>query len=133
MKTHKYRVLTGLISLVAIGFGLLSIKEGGSVLFGAEAARIAVGNYVPFVVWFNFLAGFAYAICGAGLWANQRWAVWLAAVIAAACAVTFLALGAHIFAGGAYEARTVIAMLARTLLWIAITGFVWQAVIRRHL
>lgn len=133
MKVPKHHFLTGLISLAAVGFGLLSIKQGGSVLFGDEAARIAAGKYVPFVLSFNFFAGFAYAICGAGLWANQRWAVWLAAVIAAACAVTFLALGAHIFAGGAYEARTVIAMLARTLLWIAITGFVWQAVIRRHL
>ena len=132
MKVPKHHFLTGLISLAAIGFGLLSIKEGGSVLFGDEAARTAAGNYVPFVVWFNFLAGFAYAICGAALWAKQRWAVWLAAVIAASCAVTFVALGAHIFAGGAYEARTVIAMLARTLLWTAITGFVWRAVIQKH-
>jgi hypothetical protein len=40
----------GAISLVAIGFGLLTIKEGGTMLFGDEAARIAAGNYVPFVL-----------------------------------------------------------------------------------
>jgi hypothetical protein len=48
---------------VAIQFGLMTIKEGGAVLLGNEAAVAAAGNYVPFVLWFNFLSGFAY-ICG---------------------------------------------------------------------
>ena len=65
------------ISLVAIGFGLLTIKEGGTILFGNDVAHAAAGNYVPFVLWFNFLAGFAYVVAGAGLWLSQRWAVWL--------------------------------------------------------
>ncbi len=41
------------ISLVAVGFGLLTIKEGGTILFGGEAVRTTAGNYVPFVLWFN--------------------------------------------------------------------------------
>ena len=60
------------ISLVAVGFGLLTIKEGGTILFGGDAARASAGNYVPFVLWFNFLAGFAYVVAGAGLWLRQR-------------------------------------------------------------
>ncbi len=55
----------GIISLVAIGFSLMTIKEGGTILFGDEVARAAAGNYVPFVLWFNFLAGFAYVDSGA--------------------------------------------------------------------
>ena len=98
------------ISLVAVGFGLLTLKEGGTVLFGDEAARAAAGNYVPFVLWFNFLAGFAYVVAGAGLWLQQRWAVWLSAAIATATALTFAAFGVHIYSGGAFELRTVIAM-----------------------
>jgi len=43
--------------LVAFGFGLPSIKKGGVILFGEEGAR----HYVPFVLWFNFWAGSAYA------------------------------------------------------------------------
>ena len=63
MTTHKQRsVWVRVISLVAVGFGLLTIKEGGTVLFGGEAARASAGNYVPFVLWFNFVAGFAYVI-----------------------------------------------------------------------
>ena len=44
-------------SIVAIVFGLMTIISGGSVLF-IESARRAAGDYVPFVLWFNFLAGF---------------------------------------------------------------------------
>lgn len=119
------------IALVAIAFGLLTIKEGGSVLFGDAAARTAAGNYVPFVLWFNFIAGFAYVVAGIGLWLLQRWAVWLAVSIAAATALTFAAFGAHIVSGGAYEQRTVIAMSLRTLVWVAISSLAMQALRRK--
>src|SRR5574340_77886 len=118
------------ISLVAIGFGLLTIKEGGTILFGDAAARTAAGNYVPFVLWFNFLAGFAYVVAGAGLWMMQRWAVWLAAAIAAATAFTFAAFGVHAYSGGAFEPRTVIAMSLRTLVWVTIAAIAWRKLLR---
>jgi len=105
------------ISLIAVAFGLMTLKEGGAVLFGDEAARTAAGHYVPFVLWFNFVAGFAYVIAGIGLWGQRRWAAWLAAAIAVTTAVTFALLGLHIYSGGAYEQRTVIAMSLRTLIW----------------
>lgn len=123
MTTHiqrQRRVWIWAISLVAIGFGLLTIKEGSTILFGNEAARAAAGNYVQFVLWFNFVAGFAYIIAGIGLWMQRRWSVWLAVSIAAATAFTYAAFGAHVYFGGAYEQRTVIAMSLRTLVWTAI-------------
>jgi uncharacterized membrane protein (DUF2068 family) len=116
------------LSLVAIGFGLLTIKEGGMTLSGDEAAVTAAGNYVPFVLWFNFVAGFAYVIAGAGLWMQQRWAVWLAIAIVAATALVFAAFGAHVISGGLYEKRTVIAMSLRTLVWLVITTIAWRRV-----
>ena len=119
------------ISLVAVGFGLLTIKSGGTILFGDATSRAAAGNYVPFVLWFNFLAGFAYVVAGAGLWLQQRWAMWLAAAIASATALAFAAFGVHILSGGAYELRTVIAMSLRTLVWVAITVVAAQALRRR--
>ena len=118
------------ISLVATLFGLMTLKEGGTVLFGGEAARIAAGNYVPFVLWFNFVAGFAYIVAGAGLWLQQRWALWLAAAIAVATTLTFAALGVHIYAGEAYEQRTVFAMSLRTLVWVTIAAIAWRGLVR---
>lgn len=120
------------ISLVAAGFGLLTIKEGGTILFGGEAARAAAGNYVPFVLWFNFVAGFAYVVTGIGLWLQQRWAVWLAVAIAAATAFTFAAFGVHVYSGEAYEQRTVIAMSLRTLVWVTIATLAWRQLVRRR-
>jgi len=105
---------------VAVAFGLLTLGEGGTVLFGGEAARLEAGHYVPFVLWFNFLAGFVYVVAGAGLWARRRWAVWLALAIAVCTAMVFAALGIHILLGGAFEARTVAAMSLRTTVWAVI-------------
>ena len=131
MTAHSGRgIWMRVIALIAIAFGLLTIREGGAVLFFDGAARAAAGSYVPFVLWFNFLAGFAYVIAGAGLWLRHRWAVWLAVVIAAATAFALAAFGAHGYAGGAYEMRTVIAMSFRTLVWVAIAAISWHGLSR---
>ena len=108
---------------VAVAFGLLTIMEGGSVLFGSAAARLAAGHYVPFVLWFNFLAGFVYVIAGVGLWVRQRWAVWLALSIATGTAMVFAAFGVHILLGGTFEVRTVAAMSLRTTVWAVIFAY----------
>jgi hypothetical protein len=62
------------MALLAVAFGLLTLKEGGSVLFGSDVARAAAGACVPFVLWFNFGAGFAYVVAGLGMGLRQRWA-----------------------------------------------------------
>lgn len=117
-------------SIVAILFGLLTIREGGAVVLWSEAARRAAGQYVPFVVWFNFLAGFAYVIAGFGLWFRQPWAAGLAFTIAAATLAVFVAFGIHVAGGGGYEPRTIVAMSLRSAVWIAIAvvayRFLWR-------
>ena len=121
------------LSIVAILFGVMTIKEGGAVLLGNEAAVAAAGNYVPFVLWFNFLSGFAYIAAGVGLWLQQNWAVWLAVAIAAAIALTFAAFGMHINSGGAYEQRTVVAMSMRTAVWFVIAGVTTRLLLRKRI
>ena len=111
------------IGIFAIGFGLLTIISGGLTLFVDGRAREAAGNYVPFVLWYNFLAGFVYLLTGIGLIKWRKWAVDLALVIAAFNLLVFAALGAHIYSGSAYEIRTVFAMLLRCVLWLAIAWF----------
>lgn len=117
-------------SIVAVLFGLLTIREGGAVVFWSEAARRAAGQYVPFVVWFNFLAGFAYVAAGFGLWFRHRWAAGLAFGIAVATLAVFVAFGIHIATGGGYETRTIVAMSLRSAVWIAIGAvayrFLWR-------
>ena len=69
-----------IITVIAVVFGLLTIKSGGSVLFVGGIAREDAGNYVPFVLWFNFLAGFTYLLAGAGLFMRKHWAAWIQTV-----------------------------------------------------
>lgn len=114
------------ISVIAGVFGLLTIKEGGAVLFGSAAARAAAGNYVPFVVWFNFLAGFAYVVAGVGLFMQRRWAMWLAVAIAISTAFTSVALGIVILSGDPFEQRTAFAMGLRTVVWMTIASVAWR-------
>ena len=73
------RLALKLAAIVAVLFGIATVASGG-VLFGDGAE--AAGNYVPFVVWFNFLAGFAYVAAGLGLWLRRAWAPWLALALA---------------------------------------------------
>ena len=113
---------------IAVAFGMLTIMEGGTVLFGSEAARVAAGHYVSFVLWFNFLAGFVYVVAGAGLWAHRRWAVWLALSLVVGTVTVFAAFGIHILLGGAFEMRTMAAMSLRTTVWAVIFAYVYRRI-----
>lgn len=108
---------------VAILFGGLTVFSGGKALFGSAEARAAVGDAVPFVLWFNFGAGFFYVITGIGLLIRRVWAVWLSALIALATVLVFAAFGMHVLQGGTYEMRTVGAMTLRSAFWLMVAVF----------
>ena len=58
----------------AFVFGVMTILSGGRALFGGDATQAAVGDAVAFVLWFNFLAGFAYVAASlASLLNFWRW------------------------------------------------------------
>jgi hypothetical protein len=113
-------------SIIAVVFGVMTIKSGGSVLFIDGEARHAAGNYVDFVLWFNFLAGFFYIATGIGIWLEKAWATMAAIIIVVLTLLVFGAFGVHILNGGEYEQRTVIAMSMRTLVWAAIAITSWR-------
>ncbi len=104
-------------AIVAVVFGVVTILSGGRALFGDTEAREALGDIVPFVLWFNFAAGFAYILAGIGLFQQKPGAAQLAVLIAIATALVSAALGIHMAAGGAFEMRTVWAMVLRTGVW----------------
>ena len=119
------------ITVIAVVFGLLTIKSGGSVLFVDGTFREEAGNYVLFVVWFNFLVGFVYLIAGGGLWMQKHWAVWISIFIVAVTLVVFAIFGIHILKGGMYEVRTIAAMGLRTVVWALIAMFAYRKIIRQ--
>ena len=128
MTRNIHRIAIAVAGVFAIVFGLGTIASGGNALFGGAEARAAAGNAVGFVLWFNFLAGFAYVAAGIGLLLQRRWAARLAVVIAAATLAVFAAFGVHVALGGPYEMRTVAAMVLRSVVWVAIAAMVWRSV-----
>lgn len=107
------------VAIAAILFGIATVKEGGTVLF-TEAGKQSAGNYVPFVLWFNFIAGFAYIVAGIAMFRLKSCSRRLSALIAISTTIVFILFGIHIFNDGLYELRTVMAMTLRSTLWIYI-------------
>lgn len=120
MQNAKRPLWIAALGIVAGGFGAMTVYAGGAVLFGDGSARDAAGNYVPFVLWFNFIAGFAYLIVAAGLFGMRPWAVHGSTAIAVLSWAVFAAFGLHVVGGGEFETRTVAAMTLRCSLWTAI-------------
>ena len=130
-KIDAHPVVFKVMSVIAILFGLLTIKSGGMVLFTDGEAHRAAGNYVPFVLWFNFIAGFIYIATGIGLWLQLNWSALLAKLIALSTLLVFIAFGIHIFMGGASEARTIAAMSMRLTIWSVIAVATYM-IIKKH-
>ena len=125
MKTTENKRSPGIwiVSFVAIAFGLLTLKEGGLTLFGPPQYAEAAGNYVPFVLWFNFIAGFFYILAGVCIFRQRQAGAILSMLIASLTVIVFGAFAVHIALDGAYEQRTLIAMSVRSLVWIVIAIF----------
>jgi hypothetical protein len=113
-------------AIVAAGFGIVTVIVGGWTLFGNGAE--AAGNIVPFVLWFNFIAGFAYVVAAYGIFRWARWAALVSALIAVTTVAVFAAFGVHVLLGGAFEMRTVGAMTIRSLVWIVIAVATLRAI-----
>ncbi|MFT5342438.1 MAG: hypothetical protein ACI9BH_001652 [Paracoccaceae bacterium] len=107
-------------AIFALVFGVMTVFLGGSVLFGPAQAREMAGNYIHFVVWFNFLAGGLYIAAAIGLWRQETWAAGLAAFIAIATAVVALGFTVMVLRGQAFEMRTVAALAFRFGFWVVI-------------
>ncbi len=122
----KHSIGIWTFSLLAFIFGLMTIKSGGAVLFFDGEARQAAGHYIPFIVWFNFIAGFIYIITAIFLWLKKPVATSLALFITITTLSVFTLFGLHIIDGGEYEMRTIIAMSLRSAIWVIISVYSWQ-------
>ena len=109
------------MAIAAIMVGVVTVLTGGRALFGSLESRADFGNAVPFVLWFKFLAGFVYIVAGAGLLLCSRWAVYTSLFVAVSTILVFVAFGVHVIGGGAFESRTIVALIIRSLFWIAVT------------
>ena len=106
-----------LAAALAIIIGLLSIKEGGSVLLGLETKPYHV---LPWLVMYNVALGFVSAVAGIGIWTQRAWSGTLAVVILLLHGLVFLSLFLMYEFGKEVTFISVMAMLVRTIVWLVI-------------
>lgn len=121
MSKHRLNVAIKASGVVAILFGIATVVSGGNAILDLHGIQESREKIVPFVLYFNFLAGFAYIITGVGLILRSRWAPAFAVAVAIATVIVFAGFGVRIFQGGAYEMRTLIAMSVRTAFWCSVS------------
>lgn len=104
-------------SVLAVVIGLLSIREGGSVLLGVTVPDFPV---LTWLVWYNVALGFVSVAAGIGMWTKRYWGRTLALNILAFHAVVFAGLVALYQSGQTVAYRSIFAMMFRTFTWIVI-------------
>ena len=99
-------------------FALLTLFLSGSVIFDLFDIREKEGNYVPLVVWANFISSILYLVAAYGLFKMKKWSFWLLVVTVFILVAAFTGLKIHINNGGLYEAKTVNERIFRIALTI---------------
>lgn len=113
-------------AIAAAAFGMATLFAGGATLFGPQDGTGEAGMIVPFVLWFNFLAGFAYLAAAHALFQWKSWTLPAALAIAAATTLVALLFVGHALSGGAFSWRTPGALLLRASFWGALAWAVWR-------
>ena len=104
-------------ALVAVTLGLLTITEGGSVLLGLSTKPYTI---LPWLVWYNVVAGFLSVLAGRGLWLKRTWADKLADTIVTLHGLVLLILIVLFALKEAVATISIMAMLVRTVAWVGI-------------
>ncbi len=123
--TSSRPVILWILALVATIFGALTLKSAYLVLFTTGEFHQNAGNFVPFVVMFNGIAGLFYLIAGFGIFKQRKWGVRLSILIAVSTISVYGLFGLHVNNGGLYEMQTVVAMAIRSGVWSVIAIVAW--------
>ena len=105
------------VAILAIAFGAVTVAFGGAVLFGPVAVQAKAGNFIPFVLQFNFIAGLAYMAAGYGILTRRAWAFPLSLAIAVLTLATATAVAIAVLNGSTFEVGTIAALGVRFLVW----------------
>ena len=104
-------------ALLAIVPGLLSVKEGGSVLLGMATKAYPI---LPWLVWYNVILGCVAVIVGIGIGKQHAWGKRYAVTILTLHGFVFMILIILFALNEAVAINSMIAMLFRTAVWSAV-------------
>lgn len=96
-----------------------------SVLFDWFGIRAKEGNYVPGIVWANFVCGILYLVAAYGIIRHHIWSRFPLTIGLIILILVYIGLFIYINNGGLYETKTVGAMAFRigvTAIFLFITS-----------
>ena len=113
-----------ILLIFLILFGAVTVFMSSSVLFDWFGIRAKEGNYVPGIVWANFVCGILYVVAAYGIMYHQIWARFPLTIALIILILAYIGLFIHINNGGLYETKTIGAMAFRigvTAIFILVT------------
>ena len=119
--------------ILLIAFGLLTLFLSSSVLFDWFGIRAMEGNYVPFIVWINFLCSWLYLGAAYFLLKHQKIAFKLLVASVVVLFLSNIALQLHIKNGGIYELKTPKAMIFRTIVSLVLVIFSYFSLYKKKI
>ena len=111
-----------IIAAILLAFGLLTLFLSGSVIFDFLGIREREGNYVLFIVWANFISSLIYLVSAYGFALAKKWTTLLLFSSVLILFGSFIGLLVYVNAGGIHEAKTIGAMIFRTVVTSVFTG-----------
>ena len=102
-----------ILLIILVLFGAVTVFMSSSVLFDWFGIRAKEGNYVPGIVWANFVCGILYMTAAYGIMHHQIWARFPLTITLIILILAYIGLFIHINNGGLYETQTVGAMAFR--------------------
>lgn len=114
-------IITYVAAIVLLAFGMLTFFLSASIILDLFEVREGQGNYVLLIVWTNLIVSLLYLAAAYGFYKQKSFTTNVLGLASALLVLAFIYLGYHIYSGGAYEAKTVAAMVFRTLVTFAFT------------
>ncbi len=121
----KTKLSRYVVSTLLMAFALLTLFLSSSVIFDWFGIRAKEGNYVPFVVWANFISSWLYLLAAYGLIGLKKWTVTTLMVSFFILVGALAGLYQHSHTGGLYETKTIGALLFRTGLTLVFAMFAY--------
>jgi hypothetical protein len=125
------KFVTPLTIFILIAFGLLTLFLSSSVIFDLFEIREKEGNYVPFIVWANFISSILYLVAAVVWVKRMKVTSTLLGISTVILALGFVGLLIHINAGGLHETKTIGAMVFRTILTLLFTIISYKS-LKKH-
>ena len=121
MRRYLIIILAAVLTIV----GIVSMFMAFSVIFDLFDIRKREGNYIPMVVYGNFICSFLYLIAAWYFFKENDLSTIYLIFSVLLLLIIYAYMLYHIQSGKPYEMRTVFAMLGRTSLTIVYAAIAW--------